>query len=51
MRRKEQDEKQIRAGLLVLARIIVREVIKNSLKKSDNHCFNVQKSKSFYYVT
>lgn len=50
MRRKDQDEKQIRAGLLVLARIIVREVIKSSLKKKDNHGFNMQKSKSFYQI-
>jgi len=33
MRRKEQDENQIRDGLLVLARIIVREVIKKQLKE------------------
>lgn len=37
MRREERDEKQIRAGLLILARIIVREKIKKQLKKNDNH--------------
>jgi len=47
MKRKDRHEKQIRAGLLVLARIIAREELKKQLKEKEQFIANSAEKQLF----